>query len=189
MGIVGLVILIIGSLYFDIMDMMLCPIECRLPSLLVATVVMACGATIASRFFVGYWHIHKVQLARFTSLVSPILSWSVPIGTLLLALGYSPWSYPPSSIPELIVFGNLVSFVSWFLWGVMLTLWGMTFISFRKSPGAPPFASFVGILFIGGALIQLAILILFWFFGPLSAIHFLAYIFCSAIIWNTIEHL
>jgi len=188
-GIVGLVILIIGSLYYDAVNITLCTIQCMLPSLFVATLVMTCGATTASRFFIGYWHIQNVQLARFTSRVSLILPWLAPVGTFILILGYGPMSFPPIPIIELIIIGNYVSFVAWVLWGIMLILWGITFTSLGKNLGAPPLASFVGVFFIGGALLQLALLILFWHFGTFPTIHLLGYIFCSAVLWNTKENL
>ncbi|MFX1561985.1 MAG: hypothetical protein ACFFDP_01625 [Promethearchaeota archaeon] len=188
-GIVGLVVLIIGSLYYDAINLTLCTIPCMLPSLLVATLVMACGTTAASRFFIGYWHIQNDQLAKFTSRVSLILPWLAPIGTLILILGYRPISYPPIPIIELIIIGNLVSFVGWVLWGIMHILWGITFASLGKKPRAPPLASFVGVFFVGGALLQLALLILFWHFGTFPTIQLLGYIFCSAVIWYSKENL
>ncbi len=188
-GIAGLIILTIGSLYYDNTMWMICHISCLLPSLFVATLIMACGATIASRLFIGYWHIQKVRLARFSSRVSPILSWLAPIGTLILALSYYNPSNPPSPIPELFVFGDMFSYIGWVIWGLMLILWGVTFIYLGKSPKGPPLASLVGFLFIGGALIQLALLTLSQLFGPISAIHALAYLCCCAIIYNTLEQL
>lgn len=169
--------------------MMLCHISCQLPYLLMATLVMACGATMASRIFAGYFNIQEDRLAKYTSLVSPIFSWLAPIGTLLLTFSYRNSSNPTSPIPELFVFGNIFSFIGWSLWGVMLILWGVTFFYLGKSPKAPPLTSLVGFLFIGGALIQLTLLTLLQFFGPVSAIHALAYICCCAIVYNTIEHL